>query len=73
MPIVRSTPTGISAVIDSRGAINVSLPLHRAGFIQTTLPEAGAPTPFSRAGNLLPLLFALLLAAGAVALRRREA
>jgi apolipoprotein N-acyltransferase len=73
MPIVRSTPTGISAVIDSRGALLVALPLHRAGFIQTTLPDAGAPTPFSRFGNLLPLLFALLLTAAAVALRRREA
>ncbi|CAM3068669.1 Apolipoprotein N-acyltransferase [Sphingomonas antarctica] len=73
MPIVRSTPTGISAVIDSRGAVNVALPLHRAGYIQTTLPEAGAPTPFSRLGNFLPLLFALTLALGAVALRRREA
>jgi apolipoprotein N-acyltransferase len=72
MPIVRSTPTGISAVIDSQGALKVELPLHRAGFIQTTLPEAGPPTPFARSGNLLPLLFALLLAAVAVALRRRE-
>ena len=70
MPIVRSTPTGISAVIDSRGAITVALPLHRAGFIQTILPEAGAPTLFAQLGNLLPLLFALVLAAAAVALRR---
>jgi apolipoprotein N-acyltransferase len=73
MPIVRSTPTGISAVIDAQGAVKVALPLHRAGYIQTTLPEAGAPTPFARYGNLLPLLFALLLAAAAVALRRRDA
>ena len=73
MPIVRSTPTGISAVIDAQGSVKVALPLHRAGYIQTTLPEAGAPTPFARFGNMLPLLFALILAAGAVALRRRQA
>jgi apolipoprotein N-acyltransferase len=72
MPVVRSTPTGISAVIDSRGALRVALPLHRAGFIQTTIPEAGAPTLFARFGNLLPLLFAFVLAAVAVALRRRQ-
>ncbi len=70
MPVVRSTPTGISAVIDSQGTIKVALPLHRAGFIQTALPEAGTPTPFARFGNLLPLLFALVMAIGAVALHR---
>ena len=71
MPIVRSTPTGISAVITSRGVLTVALPLHRAGFIQTTLPEVGAPTWFAHFGNTLSLILALALAAGAVALRRR--
>ena len=72
MPVIRSTPTGVSAVIDSRGALLVALPLHKPGFIQTVLPEPGPPTLFARFGNLLPLLLALVLAAGAVALRQRS-
>jgi apolipoprotein N-acyltransferase len=72
MPIVRSTPTGISAVIDSNGRLLVSLPLGKAGFIQTKLPAAAAPTLFARFGNSLSFLFALTLIAFAVALRRRQ-
>jgi apolipoprotein N-acyltransferase len=70
IPIVRSTPTGISAVVDSHGALLHALPLDRAGFLDTTLPPAGAPTLFSRVGNGLPLLLALLLAILPVAIRR---
>ncbi|MBA3896192.1 MAG: apolipoprotein N-acyltransferase [Sphingomonadaceae bacterium] len=72
MPTVRATPTGISAVIDAHGRLVTALPLGKAGFIQTMIPVAGAPTPFSRLGNLLPFAFALLLAAAGVALARRR-
>jgi apolipoprotein N-acyltransferase len=71
MPIIRSTPTGISAVIDAQGAVTHHIPYHEAGTIDTALPRAGAPTLFSRFGNLLPLLFALTLAGLAFALGRR--
>ena len=70
LPVIRSTPTGISAVIDANGAIVVALPMNKAGVIQTTLPAAAPPTLFSRFGNLLPLGFALTLIGFAVALRR---
>jgi apolipoprotein N-acyltransferase len=70
MPVVRATPTGISAVIDSNGTVLVALPTGKAGFIQTRLPKAAAPTPFARFGNVLPFCFALLLVGLAVALRR---
>jgi apolipoprotein N-acyltransferase len=70
LPVIRSTPTGISAVIDSNGAILVALPMNKAGFIQTRLPPPAPPTLFARFGNILPLAFALTLIGFAVALRR---
>jgi apolipoprotein N-acyltransferase len=72
LPVVRSTPTGISTVIDSNGVVVVALPTGKAGFIQTTLPAPARPTPFARFGNILPFGFGLTLIAFAVALRRRQ-
>lgn len=63
MPVVRATPTGISAVIDADGTIQESLPTGKAGRIDTFLPIAKAPTLFARYGNILPLGFAALLIA----------
>ena len=71
LPVVRATPTGISAVIDADGRILESLPMHEAGRIDTDLPPAHAPTLFARYGNKLPVGFALLLLALAIAFRRR--
>ncbi|HEX8239840.1 MAG TPA: apolipoprotein N-acyltransferase [Allosphingosinicella sp.] len=62
LPVLRATPTGISAVIDSDGRLLHSLKLGTAGVIDARLPAPKPPTPFARLGNLLPLLFALLLA-----------
>ena len=70
LPVIRSTPTGISAVIDSDGRVLVALPMNKAGVIQTRLPAAAPPTLFARFGNILPLAFALTLIGFAVALRR---
>ena len=66
LPVVRATPTGISAVIDADGRITRSLPLGTAGRIDARLPAAKAPTLFSRFGNILPVGFALLLIAFAL-------
>jgi len=71
LPVVRATPTGISAVIDADGRVLESLPMHKAGRIDTVLPPAHAPTPFARYGNMLPVAFALLLLMLAIAFRRR--
>ena len=71
LPVVRATPTGISAVIDADGRILESIPMHTAGRIDTVLPRAHAPTLFARYGNVLPVGFALLLLALAIAFRRR--
>jgi apolipoprotein N-acyltransferase len=71
MPIIRSTPTGVSAVIDARGRVLKSLPFQRAGFIDTLLPPPAGPTLFSRLGNSAAMLLAMMLFGLAVALRRR--
>jgi apolipoprotein N-acyltransferase len=71
LPILRSTPTGISAVVDADGGLVASVPLRTMGAIDSRLPAPKPPTLFARLGNLLPFLFALLLAAVAIAVRRR--
>ncbi|WP_263587838.1 apolipoprotein N-acyltransferase [Sphingopyxis sp. GC21] len=71
LPVIRATPTGISAVIDADGRIVEALPMHAAGRIDTIIPKAHAPTLFARYGNMLPVGFALLLLALAIAFRRR--
>ena len=71
LPVVRATPTGISAIIDSRGRLLHAIPLGRMGVIDARLPMPAPPTLFARFGNLLPLGFALLLAAAAWLVWRR--
>jgi apolipoprotein N-acyltransferase len=70
LPVLRATPTGISAAIDADGRLLASLPWRTAGVIDTRLPAPKPATPFARFGNLLPLLFALLLAALALVAQR---
>jgi apolipoprotein N-acyltransferase len=71
MPVLRSTPTGISAVIDSEGRLLHSLPWRTAGVIDAQLPAPKPPTLFARAGNVLPFIFALLLVGIAIAVSRK--
>jgi apolipoprotein N-acyltransferase len=69
LPIVRSTPTGISALIDGRGRIVKKLDWRTAGVIDAYLPSAAPqPTVFARFGNAIPMLLAMLLIIGAIAL-----
>ena len=65
IPVLRATPTGISAVIDARGNVVKELPWRTAGVIDAVLPPAAnSPPLFARFGNVIPLLlgFALLFA-----------
>ncbi|MEO1168456.1 MAG: apolipoprotein N-acyltransferase [Pseudomonadota bacterium] len=71
LPVIRSTPTGISATIDASGRVIDHIPLGRPGTIDGSLPRAHAATLFARHGNIIPLIFALLLAGLAFALMRR--
>lgn len=74
LPVIRSTPTGISAIIDADGRIVESLPMHQAGRIDASIPIAKNPTLFARYGNILPLAFAaLLIALSLYPLARRRA
>jgi apolipoprotein N-acyltransferase len=71
LPVIRSTPTGISAVIDAHGNLSASLPWRTAGVIDADLPLAAAPTPFARLGNLIPLSLAFVLLLFAVGMDAR--
>lgn len=66
LPVLRSTTTGISAVIDADGVVRRSIARHVAGRIDGLVPPAHAPTLFARLGNLLPLLWAFALLAAAL-------
>jgi len=73
LPVLRSTPTGISAIINAKGVLVASLPWRTAGVIDGVLPQPLAgPTPFARAGNLIPLLLAFAMIAAAIALPKGE-
>ena len=71
IPVIRSTPTGISALIDARGKVVDSIPLGKAGIIWGYLPPSAAPTLFARLGNIIPLALGFLLLIAAIALDRR--
>ena len=73
IPVIRSTPTGISAVVDAHGKIVKALPWREAGVIDAQLPGAAGETVFARFGNIVPLLlgFALIIAAIALGRSRR--
>jgi apolipoprotein N-acyltransferase len=68
--VIRSTPTGISALIDANGRVLQSIPWQTAGFIDAGLPMPRAPTPFARFGNIIPLILGFLLLVAAIALSR---
>jgi apolipoprotein N-acyltransferase len=74
LPVLRSTPTGISAVIDARGEVVKELPWRKAGVIDVVLPPAAnSPPVFARFGNSIALVLGLgLMFAGIVlGVRRR--
>lgn len=70
LPILRATPTGISAIIDAHGGIVAAAGMGVARAIEAPMPAALPPTPFARLGNGLAFLVAALLAIAAIAIRR---
>ena len=72
LPVIRSTPTGISAVVGPTGLIERALPWQTAGVIDATLPAPLAPTLFARLGNIIPIALGFLLLIAAIALDRRR-
>jgi apolipoprotein N-acyltransferase len=62
LPMLRATPTGVSAVIDRFGRIRFGerLELGAGGVIDAALPTLGPPTTYSRLGDA-PLWLSLAL------------
>ncbi len=52
LPIIRATPTGVSAVIDSYGRLQASLGLGRASVLDAHLPSHLPSTPYSQVHEL---------------------
>jgi apolipoprotein N-acyltransferase len=71
LPVIRSTPTGISALVSAHGKIIDSIPWGKAGIIWGYLPPTAPPTFFARFGNIIPLALGFLLLIAAIALDRR--
>ncbi len=71
LPMVRVANTGITAVIGPRGRIRAQLPPRVAGKLDSLLPSALPPTPYSRMGDA-PVLFFVLLGGFLLAWRRRK-
>lgn len=71
LPLVRAANTGVSAVFDARGRTVAALGLTLTGVIAAPLPAALPPTPFSRAGVLIPFALALASAGAGIILRIR--
>jgi len=73
LPIVRATPTGVSAVIDAQGRLieDHILGLGGYGVIDARLPSPAPPTVYSRVGDW-PFGGLLALSAGAWLLGRRR-
>ncbi|MBX9663284.1 apolipoprotein N-acyltransferase [Novosphingobium sp.] len=72
IPVLRSTTTGISAVIDADGVVRQFVPRLTAGRLDGLVPPAHASTLFARLGNRLALAWALLLLGAALVVARRR-
>ena len=73
LPVLRSTTTGISGIIDARGVVQAYAPMHAMTRIDGMVPPAHSATLFARLGNILPLGWAIiLLLAAVVAMRQRR-
>jgi apolipoprotein N-acyltransferase len=70
LPVLRSTTTGISAVIDANGIVRGTIGIGEAGRLDGYVPPAKPPTLFARLGNALPLAWAGLLVVLAAGLPR---
>lgn len=62
LPIIRVTPTGVSAIIDAYGQVRpgARLGLGAIGIVDARLPQALQTTPYYRAGDLYFALLVLL-------------
>ena len=74
LPIVRATPTGVSAVVDAYGRTKALIGLGRGGVIDADLPASLPPTPYSRCRDVPFWIFcacAAMIALAGKSKRRR--
>ena len=71
LPLVRAANTGISAVVDPLGRITARLELDKTGFLDAALPAPlTTGTPYSRFGEAIVLMMAMLVVAASVFMRK---
>jgi apolipoprotein N-acyltransferase len=70
LPVLRSTTTGISAVIDAHGVVRDHIGRGLAARIDGLVPRALPPTPFARFGVWLTAFWIVLLAAASLVASR---
>jgi apolipoprotein N-acyltransferase len=70
LPVLRSTTTGISAVIDANGVVRGSIASGKADKLEGFVPAAKPPTLFSQWGHALTLVWAGLFLILGLALPR---
>ncbi len=66
LPVLRSTTTGISAVIDARGIVREHVGRQVAGRIDGMVPPALPATWFARMGHWLTLLWGIVMLGGSL-------
>jgi len=73
LPVLRSTTTGISAVIDARGVVRRHFAQLEGGRMDGTIPPAAKATLFARLRNALAVVWAMVfLGFAVVALRQNR-
>ncbi|WP_073974910.1 apolipoprotein N-acyltransferase [Erythrobacter donghaensis] len=70
LPVLRSTTTGISAVIDANGVVREHIGMGKADKLEGFVPEANPPTLFARLGHILTLAWAAAFLALGLAIPR---
>jgi len=73
LPVLRSTTTGISAVIDAGGGVRQFIARGTAARVDGRVPLALPPTLFARFGNMLSLVWAVVVLLSALVATRRKA
>ncbi|MFM7378715.1 MAG: apolipoprotein N-acyltransferase [Erythrobacter sp.] len=70
LPVIRSTTTGISAVIDANGVVRHAIATGKADKVDGLVPAAKPPTLFARWGHALTMAWAALFLALGLGLPR---
>lgn len=72
LPVIRAANTGISGMIDARGAVVAQLALNTDGFVDVPLPAALAAPPYTRWGDLPVMILVILWGVGQIVASGRK-